>query len=132
METINEKCILITKKEYNEMKNEIAELKPITRPLKVNIILTQGIINGDISYQYTDVQYSNNEMLDLSEGIKNKILKIARLFTSNMISNVEKINRNLIKTNLLNNFKIENLSFLEKIVLNKTLSRINNAFNLNE
>lgn len=132
METINEKCILITKKEYNEMKNEIAELKTITRPLKVNIILTQGIINGDISYQYTDVQYSNNEMLDLSEGIKNKILKIARLFTSNMISNVEKINRNLIKTNLLNNFKKENLSFLEKIVLNKTLSRINNAFNLNE
>ena len=114
------------------MKNEIAELKTITRPLKVNIILTQGIINGDISYQYTDVQYSNNEMLDLSEGIKNKILKIARLFTSNMISNVEKFNRNLIKTNLLNNFKEENLSFLEKIVLNKTLSRINNAVNLNE
>lgn len=143
MEKINEKCILISEKEYNELKNEIAKLKTITQPLKINITLTQRIRNCDFLYQYSDVKYSSDKMLDLSDGIKGKIFKIVKLFTTNTISNIEDFmkkgekslcdfNINLIKTNLLNNFKKENLSFLEKIVLNKTLSRINNAFNPHE
>lgn len=132
------KCILISEKDYNDLKNEIEELKKRDVKYTIELKFDYHLFNTSYCYGNHKIVFDDCEMFDLSAENKGKIKKVTerwkkqlnadvKQYCEDFYSKIVKQRIDDIKDNIENFYlnRKDELSFFERIVADKTLKRIN-------